>query len=69
VEETYNALSKHDIFIVGEVVLPIQHCLVVRQGVDLSQVRCVMSHEQVSEALASYFALIDVRHWVNADAS
>ncbi|KAF5375245.1 hypothetical protein D9758_000184 [Tetrapyrgos nigripes] len=47
VVETYNALRilQHG-FIRGEITLEIQHCLVTRKGVGLSDIDCVMSHEQ-----------------------
>ncbi|THV04844.1 PDT-domain-containing protein [Dendrothele bispora CBS 962.96] len=47
VVETYNALRElQNGFVQGEITLKIQHCLVTRRGVDLSDIDCVMSHEQ-----------------------
>ncbi|ESK92214.1 prephenate dehydratase [Moniliophthora roreri MCA 2997] len=47
VVETYDALRHiQDGFICGEATLEVQHCLVVREGVRLSEIECVMSHEQ-----------------------
>lgn len=37
-----------DIFITGETILSIQHCLVVRKGVKLEQIQTILSHEQAS---------------------
>lgn len=50
--ETYDSLRKrsvgHDIFVVGEIILAIQHCLLVRKGVSISDIGTVLSHEQAS---------------------
>ncbi|PFH54566.1 hypothetical protein AMATHDRAFT_52207, partial [Amanita thiersii Skay4041] len=47
VVETYDNLREMKYgFICGEVILKVQHCLVVRKGVALKDIRCVMSHEQ-----------------------
>ncbi|PPQ85887.1 hypothetical protein CVT25_015829 [Psilocybe cyanescens] len=45
--ETYDLLrtSKRN-YIRGEITLKIEHCLVVKQGVKLGQIRRIMSHEQ-----------------------
>ena len=46
--ETCNALRGfHPGFVRGEVLLKIDHCLLVRKGVKLDEIRKVMSHEQV----------------------
>jgi len=37
-----------DIFVIGETTLSIQHCLLVRKGVQLQQIENVLSHEQAS---------------------
>jgi len=39
-----------DIFVVGETTLSIQHCLLVRKGVQLQQIENVLSHEQASRS-------------------
>ncbi|KAK0208255.1 Prephenate dehydratase-domain-containing protein [Desarmillaria ectypa] len=45
--ETYDCLRKDDpVFVRDEIILAIQHCLIVRKGVKLSDIDCVMSHEQ-----------------------
>ncbi|KAG7450413.1 PDT-domain-containing protein [Guyanagaster necrorhizus] len=45
--ETYDCLRRDEpIFVRDEIILAIQHCLIVRKGVQLSDIDCVMSHEQ-----------------------
>ncbi|KAJ7940864.1 Prephenate dehydratase-domain-containing protein [Mycena leptocephala] len=45
--ETYDALRKQDIgFIRGEIVLEVQHCLLVQRGVKREDIQCIKSHEQ-----------------------
>lgn len=46
VGETYDLLLTHDLVVTGEVILPISHCLMALPGVDLSQIRKVVSHPQ-----------------------
>ncbi|KAJ7752077.1 Prephenate dehydratase-domain-containing protein [Mycena metata] len=47
VTETYDALRVRDVgFIQGEVVLEVQHCLLVRHGVKQQDIRTIKSHEQ-----------------------
>lgn len=46
--ETYDNLRRPDCgFVQGEVLLKVKHCLVVKKGVTLGEIRRVMSHEQV----------------------
>jgi prephenate dehydratase len=47
--ETYDTLRRPDTrFVRGEIILQVQHCLLVRQGVKLDDIKKIMSHEQVS---------------------
>lgn len=47
VVETYDSLRATDHFVVGELILRIEHCLLVKTGVQLEQIHTVLSHEQV----------------------
>lgn len=53
--ETYDLLRVPDfgreVFVRGEVAIPIQHCLITRKGVALEDVKRVFSHEQVRASL------------------
>ncbi|KAJ6455806.1 Prephenate dehydratase-domain-containing protein [Mycena sanguinolenta] len=45
--ETYDALRKQNVgFIRGEIVLEVQHCLLVCSGVKPEEIQCIKSHEQ-----------------------
>ncbi len=43
INQTYDLLLDHDLFIVGEIFLPIEHCLIGKKG---SEVKKVYSHPQ-----------------------
>lgn len=40
-------ITGRDVFVVGETTLAIQHCLIVRKGVQFEEIETVLSHEQV----------------------
>ena len=46
INEVYDLLQKTDLHIVGELVLPIDHCILAKAGTDLSQIETIYSHPQ-----------------------
>ncbi|KAF9265870.1 PDT-domain-containing protein [Marasmius fiardii PR-910] len=57
VVETYDGLRNVESgFIRGEVTLQVRHCLVVRAGVKISDIDCVMSHEQALGQCSGFLA-------------
>jgi prephenate dehydratase len=48
------AMETEDVAIVGEVVLPIRHCLIARTSLDLSAIEVVVSHPQANAQCARF---------------
>jgi prephenate dehydratase len=48
------AMETEDVAIVGEVVLPIRHCLIARTRVELDQIEVVVSHPQANAQCARF---------------
>lgn len=46
IDEVYDLLYQHDLFVVGEISHPVNHCLLCLAGQQLSEIKCVMSHPQ-----------------------
>lgn len=71
--ETYDVLRTNvSGYIRGEVTLKVAHCLLVREGVTLSDIEVVMSHEQVRSCHfnISFNRLNDIkRRWDSVKAS
>lgn len=44
IHKNYDLLVSHDLHIVGEVTIPISHCLMANRGVKLEDVKVVLSH-------------------------
>jgi chorismate mutase/prephenate dehydratase len=62
INETYDLLQKHSLYIVGEEVLPIEHCLAAIGKVPLHQIKRIYSHPQ---ALAQCSAFLS--EWPGAE--
>ncbi|HEX3690113.1 MAG TPA: prephenate dehydratase [Solirubrobacteraceae bacterium] len=48
------AMDTDDVMIVGEVVLPIRHCLIARTSLELSEIETVVSHPQANAQCARF---------------
>ena len=48
------AMETEDVAILGEVVRPIEHCLIAREAIDLSDIETVVSHPQASAQCARF---------------
>lgn len=46
INDVYDLLRSHDLFVVGEICHPVDHCLMALPGQDLSAIRRVISHPQ-----------------------
>src|SRR6266851_1618381 len=56
INDTYDLLLQHDLPIVGEVDLPVRHCLLTLPGVALSDVKRVYSHPQALAQCEEFIA-------------
>ena len=54
IHKNYNLLLKHDLHIVGEVTIPISHCLLANKGVSMAAISKVMSHPVALEQCETY---------------
>ena len=62
VDKVYNLLSQRGLYICGAVTLRVNHCLLVRPGTRLEDIRVVCSHEQALQQCAQFIdGLEDVR--------
>src|SRR5437764_4320836 len=46
INEVYDLLRQHDLFVIGEIGHPVNHCLLCLQGQQLSDIKRVISHPQ-----------------------
>lgn len=46
INDTYDLLRQHDLFVVGEIGLPVHHCLLCLPGQQISDIKRVISHPQ-----------------------
>lgn len=72
VGETYDLLLTHSLVVTGEIVLPIEHFLLALPGVEMSQVRRVISHPQALAQCNDYLLNLNVEcvpHYDTAGAA
>ncbi|MDR3575427.1 MAG: prephenate dehydratase [Anaerolineaceae bacterium] len=58
IHENYDRLVKHTLWVVGEHFLRVRHCLIALPGVNLSEIRRVISHPQALAQCDGYLAAL-----------
>ncbi len=60
IDEVYDLLNRHELFIVGEINLPINQCLMCLPGQRLGDIKRVLSHPQALAQCEEYLQTLDV---------
>ena len=60
IHRNYDLLFEHDLHIVGEVSLPVKHCLLAKKDVKIDQITRVMSHPQALSQCENYLSSLGV---------
>ncbi len=53
--ENFDLIARHDVAVVGELCLPIQHCLVAKKGQKMEQIKKVFSHPKALAQCTGFF--------------
>jgi prephenate dehydratase len=59
INETYDLLLRHGLHLVGEVAVPVDHCLLGLPGVPLDEIREVLSHPQALAQCEEFLGSLD----------
>ncbi len=69
IHQNYDLLLRHDLFIVGEHLLRVRHCLIGLPGVKKSEITRVISHPQALGQCAGYLRRLKVKAEPAADTA
>ncbi|MEP7199090.1 MAG: prephenate dehydratase domain-containing protein, partial [Chloroflexota bacterium] len=69
INDTYDLLLQHDLPIVGEVDLPVRHCLLALPGVALADVKRVYSHPQALAQCEEFIARLGAEKVATQDTA
>ncbi len=61
IHQNYDLLLRHELHIVGEYFLRVQHCLIGIPGVDITEIQRVISHPQALGQCAGYLRKLGVK--------
>ncbi|GCE48896.1 prephenate dehydratase [Thermosporothrix hazakensis] len=60
INDTYDLLRQHDLFVIGEISHPVHHCLLALPGQKISDIKRVISHPQALAQSDAFLRSLDV---------